>query len=163
MIQGLPDLLGEVLGCVEAELDPAPGRVLIAPGGEVAWDACCDGQLWVRVVSAADVSAELGARPGADGSCAVVGWGVTVGVGVLRCTPSVDARGHSPAAGDVTGSAVQVLADMAAVARGLLCCAPVTRPRSLAWVPLGPEGGCAGGEWTFDVWLPVCGCVDRGL
>lgn len=160
MISGLPDLLAAILGCVREELDPAPGRVLIAPGEQVAWDACCDGQLWVRVVGVRDVTAELGGRSGADGSCAVLAWGVTVGVGVLRCTPSVDDRGRAPSAGEVTGSAEQVLADMAATSRALLCCAPVSRPRSLAWAPLGPEGGCAGGEWTFEVWLGVCACPE---
>ncbi len=159
MIVGLHGLLDQVLAAVLAELDPVPGRVLIAPGAEVAWDSCCDGQLWVRVVGVEDASSLLNARPGADGSCSPVAWLVTLGVGVLRCSPSVDDRGRVPAAGALTENARELVADMEALVRALTC--RIETPlRSLAWAPLGPEGGCAGGEWTFSVVVPACGCEE---
>ena len=106
VIEGLPGLLGALLDCAEDALDPTPGRVLVAPGGEVAWDACCDGQLWVRVVEVTDATDLLGIRVGADGSCQTAAWRVDIGVGVLRCTPTVDDRGRAPSADDLTGRAV---------------------------------------------------------
>ena len=161
VIDGLPGLLGALLDCAEDALDPTPGRVLVAPGGEVAWDACCDGQLWVRVVGVTDATDLLGMRVGADGSCQTAAWRVDIGVGVLRCTPTVDDRGRAPAADDLTGNAGQLLEDMAALAGAVACCAPVMRPLDLAWLPLGPEGGCAGGEWTFGVIRQACPCPEE--
>ena len=164
MIPGLPELLDELLGCAEREVDPPAARVFLAPGLEVAWDACCDGQLWVRVVGVADGSDRVPVVPRlADGSsCAPPAWVVTLGVGVLRCTPVVDDRGRAPSADALTGSAGQVLEDMAAVAGAVVCCSGLSGVGGMLWTPLGPEGGCAGGEWTFDVVLRGCGCDEIG-
>ena len=162
MIDGLPALLDGVLTAADDALDPAAGRVLVAPGAEVAWDACCEGsgQLWVRVVSVTDAGAVQPVRVLADGTrCALPGWVVTVGVGVLRCSPVVDDRGRAPSADALTENASQLLADMDALA-GVIVCAGLQGWSDLLWTPLGPEGGCAGGEWTFDVRLPSCPCEE---
>jgi hypothetical protein len=29
----------------------------------------------------------------------------------------------------------------------------------LNWTPQGPEGGCAGGEWMFTLFVPACVCL----
>lgn len=160
MIAGLSELLDVTLACAVEAVDPIPGRVLLAPGAEVAWDSCCDGQLWVRVVSVQDASELTGVVRRADGSCPTSVWEVGLGVGVLRCSPSVDDRGRAPSASALSENAAQIAQDMLALSRALLCCAELPRPRGLSWTPLGPEGGCAGGEWTFSVRLPACACEE---
>ena len=80
----------------------------------------------------------------------------------MRCTPVVDDRGRAPSADALTGSAGQVLEDMAAVAGAVVCCSGLNGAGGMLWTPLGPEGGCAGGEWTFDVVLRGCGCDEIG-
>lgn len=156
MIQGLEEALDALLGAALAELDPVPGRVLIAPGAEVAWDACCDGQLWVRVASVEDAT-PLVANGRSAQSCGPLAWLVTFGLGVLRCSPSVDDRGRVPPAESLTDNARQLVADMQGLARALACSGGVSG-RSQLWTPLGPEGGCAGGEWTVGVLMLACGC-----
>jgi hypothetical protein len=51
-------------------------------------------------------------------------------------------------------------ADMMAVAEAINCClAPqVAKLQMLRWDPLGPEGGCTGGEWSFTVLVDNCRC-----
>ena len=143
----LCSVLDDVLSVTAGYLTEDVGRYFVAPGGEIAWDDCCNGQHWLRVTSVEPVIS------GAYTPC-LIGWNVNIGLGVVRCVAVLDDRGIAPSAAALTADACTILADTSALARALLetggvasvgCVENVTMN---TWSPLGPTGGCAGGEWT---------------
>jgi len=154
------DYIGPVLATYVAlakdALEPEPGRiVIVAPGSTVAWDNCCEGQLWSRVV---EVQPFLGRPSAAALPCGVLYWNVIVAVGVIRCAHSLNDDGSAPPATLVSQDGQQMLDDLAALQEVILC-----HPRTKAiqrWTPLGPQGGCHGGEWQFVISVDTCGCPE---
>jgi hypothetical protein len=154
------DFLGPILArYVEAAipvLDPPVGRVVyVAPGLEVAWDDCCDGQLHARVIQLVPHTSSS-TRPAAGPPCGVEYWIATIALGVIRCAHSLNDDGSAPTDAEVSSDGQQMLADMAELQQVVLC-SPDTW-QVLQWLPAGPLGGCHGGEWTFQVKVPTCGC-----
>lgn len=143
--------LAELLDLVAPALDPMPARRFVAAGTEVAWDECCEGQLWARVVEmvrpeqASLARPKLGSRPGEP--CGDV-FTIRVGIGVIRCAATFDSNGKPPKADTLSTEAFQVYVDQAAISQALqaLGKAGLVQDR---WEPLGPDGGCVGGEWTI--------------
>jgi hypothetical protein len=152
-------LLAQALACADAALEPQVGRAVLSPGGPVAWDDCCDGQVWVRLISL--VPSALPANAGRNAApCGVMQWTATLGVGVLRCVASLDDAGNAPTPAQLSVDTRQMTADVADLSAALQCClAPhVNRLIMLRWDPLGPQGGCAGGEWQVQVLVDNCRC-----
>lgn len=153
------DLIGPAMAAFLAEaqtlLVPAVGRAALYPGLEVAWDDCCDGQLWVRLVN---MQPGAPAQPGQP--CGVVLWNVTFGMGVLRCASPLYDDGRAPDASALTADNLQMTADSAALQQAIQCAiAPAVERLTLnRWDPQGPQGGCVGGEWLFTVKLTNCPC-----
>jgi hypothetical protein len=145
------------LASAEAALDTPVGRAALYPGAEVAWDDCCDGQLWIRVINQLPNS---GVRNASGQPCGVATWTVTLGLGVLRCAASIDDQGRAPAAADLTANTLAMLADQAALSEAIQCAITpaVEKLVVLRWDPIGPSGGCVGGEWQFTVTLMNCAC-----
>lgn len=146
--------LQALLDTVTSGLTQRVGRAVIAPGGEVAWDDCCDGQAHVRVIN-------IEARyPTERAMCDVASWGVTLGVGVIRCAAVLDDDGNAPAPHQITADARQMTRDMHEVAQALTCndFPGLDRMRLDTWSPQGPMGGCHGGEWTATATVLACGC-----
>lgn len=139
-------------------LEPTPGRIIhIAPGQEVAWDDCCDGQLWSRVIQ---VSPHVtnGTRSAAGPPCGVDYWIATVALGVIRCAYSLNEDGTVPSPAQITSDGQQMLDDMVVLQQVVLC-----NPNTWeiqGWTPSGPLGGCHGGEWVFTVKFQTCQCVE---
>lgn len=136
-------------------------RAFFAPGLDVAWDDCCDGQLWVRVVEQYPTS-RFPSRDMSPG-CNPALWAVTLAVGVVRCTPTVDDNATPPNPEALTESAVGISADSAILLEAIRCCFPGAAPFAAPllvgnWNPLGPQGGCAGGEWRLTFGYPNCAC-----
>jgi hypothetical protein len=158
----LGPLLTQLLGCVAAALDPTVGRALVAPGGLVAWDDCCAGMVWTRLM-AINAEPTTAAKLGASNfdPCGVR-WTASIGVGALRCSAAVDEQGGIASAAALTTEAVQVTADAAALCQAVYCCnlLPLARQQVLRWDPLGPDGGCVGGEWTVNLQVNNYGCTD---
>jgi len=153
-------ILSELLGCAEAALDPPVARAYIAPGNTVAWDDCCNGQVWVRLLFLESLAlAKMGATH--MDPCGLV-WTATFGIGVLRCSSTIDDRGEIASADALSNEALQMLADEAALCQAIYCCnvAPLNRYELTRWDPLGPEGGCVGGEWTMTMQVNNYGCSD---
>lgn len=151
-------LLLRLLQCAEESLTVPVGRSHLAPGASVAWDDCCLGQLWVRLVS----KVPTGSSRDPGQRCGVVLWRSTVAVGVMRCAHVVDDQGNPPSPDDLTQDALAVTRDMTDLEQAILCCmrdVPGALGLTvLAWNPLGPSGGCVGGEWTLTVTEHLCGC-----
>jgi hypothetical protein len=129
-------------------------------GGNVAWDDCCEcsadaeGQLWVRLI-------EWIPDPDEE----EVGWGgcerpgvMMVGVGALRCVPTIDEDGNPPTAQEETWAAMKVHRDSQIIRSAVLC--SDEEATWIGWVPLGYEGGCGGGEHIFQVSFSGCHCDD---
>jgi hypothetical protein len=152
--------LEKLLDCARQAVSPLPGRVLVVPGAAVAWDDCCDGQLWTRLVTVLPQGAANGqiTQP-----CGVLLWQAVLGVGVLRCAATVDDNGVAPSPAVLSAEANQMTADASALNEAIHCCfAPLPeyerRVRIVRWDPLGPDGGCVGGEWQITVLLDNCRC-----
>lgn len=134
-------LMSSIATTLAAALDPAPVRVVVSPGDSETWDDCCEGMLWLRVVTA---SAE-GGRTTTGAKAFTV---FSCEVGVLRCETTVGDDGSPPSAEAVTADSVQMFADMDAVREAL---ATVQGAWVDQWIPSGPEGGCVGGRWRFHL------------
>lgn len=153
----LPAILDYYRTSIAAAFDPMPSRTIVQPGAEVAWDACCpDGQLWVRIVRIEPI---LPTVPRADGNfCAQLGWRAFLAAGLIRCVAVVDDRGRAPSAEAVTNDGLKLAADIFPLQQAIAC-AGYTQGMGI-WTPLGPQGGCAGGEQEFTIRLDACGCPD---
>lgn len=176
MVPESPDIIGPlmqaVLTCAETQLDAhgrGVGRVLLSSGDAPAWDDCCEGQLWVRLITMFPTGNPFPLPDVRAGSCKPTMLGSTLGVGVLRCAAVVDEAGNAPAADTITNEALGATADAMIVLEALKCCVgdltDDQTSNALAimlgtWTPLGVEGGCVGGEWTLTLGTGTCGCPE---
>lgn len=145
-------LLG-VLDCAYQGLTTKPATALLAPGTEAVLDECCDGMLWVRLVSLAPVY---------DRNRCMTYQTADVEVGLVRCVSTIDDAGNAPSPEQQTWETLQMVKDMQELRNSLLCCVPEVK-RVLGsslnqWAPQGPEGGCAGGTWSLTLRFAACGC-----
>lgn len=148
----LQRLLAAILECAVDTLTDVPQRAFVAPGQEVAWD--CD-QVWVRVVSVEPrypTSSDSRYATSAT-NCGPNAWDVTIGVGTIRCVAVMDDQGRPPSSGAVTENGHEMTRDMLELMVAIQCCALPVPLRIGSWVPQGPEGGYAGGEWTVSLTL----------
>ena len=152
-------LLAATLACADAALDPQVGRASLYPGAEIAYDDCCDGQVWVRLISLTPAGNPTATRTTAN-PCGVLMWAATIGIGALRCAATLDDQGNAPTPAQLTADTHQMTADAAALSQAIQCCLTpqVNRATILRWDPLGPSGGCVGGEWTVTVLTDNCPC-----
>jgi len=123
-------------------------RCEVAPGAEVALDACdCDGdrcgQAWVRLVSAFPSSSLP--EPDIDARCTAP-LAYVVEVGAVRCAPVADDD-----EGVVLGTTLGQYDDMDAMRYALQCCFTDGEQVLGQYEPYGPQGGCVGGTWTVTI------------
>jgi len=156
------DLLGPLMAAVLAEalaaLTEPVGRVSLYPGADVAWDDCCEGQLWVRVAETTPTGS--GPQAGTRQPCGVHLWQVLLGIGVMRCAAVVKDDGTPPTPAELTADTLAMTQDRADIEEAIKCgVAPLTEQMHFVrWDPLGPQGGCVGGEWLFFVKMGTCSC-----
>lgn len=137
------------------------GRVHLA-SGEVSWDDCCDGQLYLRVISIFPARASLDLDP--VQSCPSM-LAARFGLGVIRCAATVNDYGVAPTPEVLTNETLRIMQD-ASTLLGVLSCemkhlenyGKHLKHIIGEWTPRGPEGGCAGGEWEFTLGYVGCGC-----
>lgn len=136
----------KILEHVRQALDPEPLSSVIAPGAEVSWDVCDPGMVYVRFVRMAANSVV---------NCGIDYMRTTLAVGVLRCVNTMQEDGSAPPDSVLTGYSEQMLQDAVdsrdAILEAIDRCHRVS---SISWLPQGPQGGVAGGEWTFEVRYP---------
>lgn len=175
MAADLTPTLQGILSAAASALNEAgrePGRIELTPGNLPAWDDCCDGQLYLRVVEVYPTAGKNSpfpqldaAQSGAAGSvCSIHALAVHIGLGIIRCAATLDQDGNSPTSAAVTADAVLMLADMAALLDVLVCTVPSIRGvmalKMDRWIPQGVDGGCAGGEWGAYFAVNPCLCSD---
>jgi hypothetical protein len=124
------------------------------PGIEVSWDGCgeCDrggcGMGYVSVQSVFPSSA----LPAPDFGTTCEGpLAAQLVVGALRCIPIGD--DEVPDAKDMMEAGLAIIADMGALHEAIACCMGDREYVVGQYDSLGPEGGCAGGQWTVTVAL----------
>lgn len=152
------DYIGGLVQNVSVALSPKPGRVVtLAPGATAAFDDCCAGQVWGRLVNLMPApGATPGRTPGLS-PAAAPWWLATIEIGIVRCAAVLDDQGRAPTPAAITADGEQGIADLAAIL-SVLRCEPI---RSFeGWLPVGPEGGCFGGTLTITV--QVQNCLDCG-
>lgn len=181
MTQTPPDLIGpimaSVLECASLALeryDIPTAKNFISAGGEVPWDNCCvaedgsNGQLWVRMVDF-HPTGPFPAQERQITPCTPIMMAAQLGVGVLRCVSTVNDQGQFPSAAEMTADGLAMTMDASTILEALKCCvgpmaeddeSPVLKVGINTWLPLGAQGGCAGGEWTIWVGLGSCRCPD---
>lgn len=165
MIDLLDCAISQFEGVPDDSPNALPGRTFIQPGLDVAWDDCCEGggQLWVRVISTFPTGQPFPSTlPASRSKCDWPLMAVNVGVGIIRCSPGPDNQGRAPSGQALSENALVLLQDRAYLEAAVRCCWPtVTNVQALTnatWAPLGPNGGCAGGEWTATLALATCRC-----
>jgi hypothetical protein len=130
-----------------------PARAALYPGANVAWDNCCEpgGQLWVRIQDVFPSNNLLDTTPrSSTGSPCPQLWGVTYGVGIVRCVASIDDEANPPSALHLTTDTLSMTADASCLLNMLIAdfLPSLEFPaRVERGDPLGPDGGCAGWEW----------------
>lgn len=142
----------------DCALDLLPCRTALYLGGEVPWDNCetgrgTNGQLWANLINITPTAG------GSDaGACPSYNWSAELGI--VRCIASLSDDGSFPAVSAIEADSTRQAQDADAIFNALRCCP--TRPEALrdvalsSWVPLGPNGKCAGGAWTARGSLDVC-------
>lgn len=171
----MSDTFGPVLQAILAEalaaLDAAgrrPGLSFIQPGLQVAFDNCCEneGQLWVRLIQAFPAGGpRSGPFPTADmvQACGVSALAARIGLGTVRCAHVVNDGGAPPSGDDMTSDALGIFADssilLAAIEEPISKLRLVKKALVTTWTPVGPSGGCAGGEWEFVALIDDCSAV----
>jgi hypothetical protein len=169
-------LVTRLLGCLCDQLPATlagPACFCCArPGLAVPADFCCscdgvtpgEGQAWVRAARIFPVTARFPTPQADRDPCERGGWAVELQLGVWRCAATVDDEGNPPECADVTRDAMVALSDAAAMRRAVKCCFAVPRGDYLVvvngWEPLGPNGGCAGGQLTITVGFYDCACPE---
>lgn len=134
------------------------GIATVEPGNTVAEDDCCEGKLWVRLVSL--VGAPAMSRPGGH-RCALM-FQARIALGIARCAHTVDDQGHPPSPDDMSADAYATFKDMQDLLRVLQFLIPeikgVETLKIEQWLPTGPSGGCVSGEWvaTFNYLPDIC-------
>lgn len=162
------DLFAEVmqtlLGCANQALIDCGrpvGRAFLAPGSQVAWDDCCDGQLWVRMINVFPSGRPFPAVDSVQ-PCGIAVLAVQLAVGVVRCAAVVDDNGNAPTPEELTADTLAQSADASILLSAIQCCdLPTTTDKLIrvgTWTPSGPQGGCVGGEWTLTLGVGNCGC-----
>lgn len=136
-----------------AGLEPAPARQIIQPGTEVAWDECCDGMGWVRLlnVQPTPTATKANGMP-----CGIQWWNIQLAAGVLRCVDVVDDRGVAPTAEQITADGHEFALDASNLLQAIVCDRYTYQVSGVT--PVGPQGGCAGSEVQFIVRVPACQC-----
>ncbi|MEU4406186.1 hypothetical protein AB0F88_16820 [Streptosporangium sp. NPDC023963] len=162
------DLAAELLGCFCAALEESTAgaacRCSLLAGANVAADLCCDcgdgnGQAWVRVAEIWPTTATWPQRLAQMEKCPLNLWAVELEMGAYRCAAKIDNRGRFPSAARLTRDAEVVMDDAAAMRRAANCCFRTSEAARQSarrfivggWRPLGPEGGCVGGQMSVTV------------
>lgn len=148
------------------EAGTPPGRVELSPGNLPAWDDCCEGQLYIRVLEIFPSGAPFpefdSDQKGAAGKCAIKLMAVHLGLGMIRCAHTLDDDGHAPTPEEVTEDGDEMLDDMQTLLDVIVCelesIKGVMKVKLDRWSPQGVQGDCHGGEWAFFIAMDPCLC-----
>lgn len=124
----------------------------VVPGSEVAleYQGDCDdrcGMAWIKVLAIYPAKV-LGAVATDPNNC-LMGLGVDLEIGAMRCLPVGDADGTPPSTEELREATEQQVKDMLSVREAMICCQGATEWIMGATNPFGPAGGTVG--FTVEV------------
>jgi len=164
------DILDAVLQCACESLTGSefgcPDRSFVAIG-EVAWDDCCNGQLWVKAnrLYRSTIFPEMNLTV----SPCSGPYAMEFELGFLQCAPTSHTDGSPPTVDELETSSRAVYGAAEAIRRGISCCFVGWQETMqgagilLDVLPgemnfLGPDGGCVGALMSGFVHLDGCVC-----
>lgn len=154
------DFIGSLLWSMVNEakiaLVPTPNRIVhIIAGRNAPHDDSCS-QLAGRVLTITPLTGPKGATAA---PCGVTEYIATLGLQIYRCIATLNDNGDIPSEREMDMDGLQMTRDLANLLKVIQCHDAV---RTIgAWTPIEARGGVAGGEWTFQVRIPVCPCTDH--
>lgn len=160
-----------LLSCLEeklSEYDAGVCRSFIAPGGSTPWDVCCDcgdneGMAWIAITEVFPTDNFPSPQGGAM-RCDYAEQGVRLTIGLIRCAATVDDQGRVPSVDQLMADMRKVQRDRGILLEAIKCCYLADAdPGSYvigSWTPLGPNGGCVGGQMTLQISAPTCRCPE---
>lgn len=153
-------LAQEILGCICAALDSdseclCPCNKFVAHG-QVTYDFCCPGQLWVAVdrLFVYDNFPQASSGP----VTCTPALGAEMSVGLLRCAPTLNEAGKPPTAEQLDAASQTALREGMIVLSSLICCLIENGPRARRFSIGGQSplsGGCLGSITRFSVELRI--------
>lgn len=138
-------------------------RLVSHPGPRPPADVCSrtrdgDGQAWVGVAGVWPTGeSPFPSQNTSPTPCRRAELAVELRVGVLRCAARIADDGTPPAASLVGEDAALQAVDMLTLYQTIVCTLDAWDVDLMMvgrWVPLGPEGGCVGGEWPVTIPIP---------
>lgn len=141
-------ILEAIHACMCAELDDNLCLCYVSHGsGDMpAIPSIGRGVAWVGVSRIFPASG-FGVEPEVGQSCST-GLNAELVLGVVRCYAVTK---DNPNPDQSLEYARQMLSDMNALRRAVLCCDAIEDRELGEWTPLGPEGGLYGGSWNLTV------------
>lgn len=150
-----------------------PDRACVYNGDTaVAYDNCCDGQLWVswdRTIPSDWKTQSFGNFPtrsprATKANCFQL-IAIEFEIGIIRCAPTVHDDGTPPTCEEIEESALQMHEDAWAILKGVLCCLNEFSAAGFytSWEqqePTGDVGGCTGSVLRVAVGHELCPCVN---
>jgi hypothetical protein len=127
--------------------------------GDVVWDDCCEGYLFVRVVRTNVV--DTFPQPTQVPTDCVLKLATLVELGILRCAPMMDSNGNPPSVEAQTEFALDMIRDKSIIFNLIKNYNPdcANYPAVIdSWNPLPISGGCGGGAWQFFINVVLCQC-----
>lgn len=167
----ITDIALEVLSCLEETLgkfDANVCRSFLAPGGTPPLDQCCDcaagqGMAYVQIDRVAPTDNFPVQQTGAMRTPPAEQI-VELNIAVIRCAAVVDDQGRAPSSERMTADALKVQRDRAIVDEAIRCCfLGDADPGTFvigAFTPIGPTGGCVGGNTGLTLVGPFCRCPE---
>ena len=146
----------DLSACLADELTQPTCWHGVWPGEEVPMDFCageCDddrcGMAYVRM-SQMFPSTEFPVADAAAQCTSPLAYEIMVGV--TRCAPVAQVDGSLPDPEEFAASALLQAEDQAAMVRAIRCCMSSDMLHVVGlWLPIGPLGGCVGGQMTVMV------------
>lgn len=163
-------VLTQIWDCLCAELPStvggAPCFCGLRPGALIPMDYCdcngkgtCGGNAFVNLMSV--FPSKIFPQPDRLSTGCMSPLAARIQVGVYRCVPVVANPNSQGKAGAEPPTELQMMqatrvqmSDMAAIYRALVCCSKQQKKFTVEqYTPVGPAGGCGGGQWSVVVGL----------
>jgi hypothetical protein len=162
-------IMAAVLACGQTALetyDRKVGRAGLVFGDLAVADECCDGYLYVRLVTMYPSGNPFPSQDLRPGNCKPTLMASQLALGIFRCIPTIEDGAELPSAEELNTATLGITADASILLSAMKCCVDPDSIENLervvlgAWTPKPNLGGCGGGEWALTVGHGTCACPE---